>query len=177
MWFLCGPQLARACLPPEPPSPPPRAASESEREFNARSKNWYSDYFEAERQAYLPVRAAREDRLWATARRVALARAERVGSTRLRGSEGQYYKSPLVTLRTIKWLKGKSSPRRLKLHYLSDDSCDSGGGDAPEGEVGEIFLLFYRAGPIEPRNVLDSFRRDRVVTGRSKAAFDLEDSP
>lgn len=99
------------------------------------------------------------------------------GSTRLRGSEGQYYKSPLVTLRPLKWLKGNPSPRRLRVHFLSDLSCDFGGvGDVPEGEVGQVFLLFYRPGPLDPRNVLDTYDADRVVTERSRQAFEFAGS-
>lgn len=169
---LSVPEIADACEPPPPPDPPPRAAGESEAGFEARSRQWYADLFEAERKASLPARTAKEDRLWATAHRVVLARIEKLGSTRLRGSEGQYYKSPLVTLRALRWLKGNPSPRRLKVHYLSDESCDFGGvGDVPEGEVGDTFLLFYRPGPLDPRNVLDTYDKHRAVTARSQAAF------
>lgn len=172
------PRAAPACLPPEPPSPPPRTASESESDFAERSRKWYADLFEAQDRASLPGRVAEEERLWATAGRVALARVEKVGSIRLRGSGGYWYKSPLVTLRTIRWLKGHPSPRRLKVHFLSDDSCDFGGaGDAAyDGEAGDVFLLFYKPGPIDPRNILDTFDRARAVTPRSRAAFDLERS-
>jgi hypothetical protein len=169
---LCAPHLAAACLPPEPPIPPPRTSAESESDYAARSEKWYIDLHEAEEEASLPGRVAHEEHLWTTARRIVLARVEKVGSTRLRGSERQYYKSPLVTLRAVKWLRGDPSPRRLKVHFLSDASCDFGGvGDAPEGEIGQAFLLFYRAGPIDPRNILDTFRKDRAVTTRSRAAF------
>lgn len=167
------PQAAAACSPVPPPEPPPRASSESEAEFAARSAKWYLDLHEAEEKASRPGRIAHEDRLWATAGRVVLARVEKVGSIRLRGSERQWYESPLATLRAIRWLKGHPSPRRLKAHYLSDDTCDHGAGNAPEGEVGEIILLFYRAGPIDPRNILDTFRKERAASTRSRAAFDL----
>lgn len=167
-------QVAAACSPIPPPEPPPRAPSESEAEFAARSGKWYLAIHEAAEKASRPGRLAHEERLWATARRVVLARVEKVGSTRLRGSERQYYKSPLVTLRAVKWLKGNPSPKRLKVHFLSDDSCDFGGvGDVPEGEVGDVFLLFYRAGPIDPRYVLDTFDKDRAVSRLSQAALGL----
>jgi hypothetical protein len=115
---------------------------------------------------------AHEDRLWASAARVVLARVQRVGSIRLRGSENQWFESPLVTLTPIRWLKGNSKAKRLKVRYLSDDSCDSGGGLAPEGAVGETFLLFYRPGMLRPGNILDSIRRDYAVTQRTRDAFD-----
>jgi hypothetical protein len=169
---LCIPGIAAACSIDAPPSPPPRTLAESDAEFEARSRQWYAGLAEAERKASLPGRIAEEDRLWARADRVVLARVVKVGSTRLRGSEGQYYESPLMTLRALKWLKGNPSPRRLKVHYLSDDSCELGGvGDVPEGEVGDIFLLFYRPGPLDPRNVLDTYDKDRAVTARSQAAL------
>lgn len=176
---LCIPQIASACLPPEPPPPPPRIPAETEARFAARSEKWYAALFEAERKAALPGKVAHEDRLWATAQRVALARVAKVGSTRVRSSEGQWYKSPLVRLRAIKWLKGNPSPRRLKVHFLSDDSCDFGGAGnaAYDGEVGGIFLLFYKPGAIDPRNILDTFSEDGVVTNRSRAAFELQERP
>jgi hypothetical protein len=152
-------------------------AAESDSDFAARSAKWYSDLYESERIASLPGRIAREEGLWGTARRVVLARVQKIGSIRLRGSEGQYYKSPLAELRAVKWLKGNPSPRRLKVHFLSANTCDHGGGSAPEGEVGEVFLLFYGAGPIEPRNILDTLPKDRVVTRRSREAFELAGSP
>jgi hypothetical protein len=173
---LCIPQSAAACSILPPPEPSPQASAESDSDFAARSRKWYVDLFEAERLASLPGRIADEDRLWAAAHRVVLARIEKIGSTRVRGSEGQRYKSPLVTLQAFKWLKGHPSPRRLKVHFLSDDSCDFGGvGDVPEGEVGEVFLLFYKAGPLDPRNVIDTFDKDRVVTARSQAAFRFQE--
>jgi hypothetical protein len=119
--------------------------------------------------------AAHEDRLWATAERVVLASVERLGSIWLRGSEGQRYRSPLVTLRPVQWLRGSGTARHLRVHYLSDDSCASGGaGDAPDAGVGDLILLFYGRGPAVPRNVLDTFRRDRAVTQRSHRAFEAE---
>lgn len=171
---LSVPQTALACLPPEPPSPPPRTSAESESDFAARSERWFLDLHEAERRASLPGLTAHEDRLWATAQRVVLARVEKIGSTRVRGSEGQYYKSPLVELRALQWLKGNPSPRRLKVRFLSDESCDFGGAGnaAYDGEVGRIYLLFYKPGPLDPRNILDTFSKDRVVTARSRKAFD-----
>ena len=117
--------------------------------------------------------AAHEDRLWASAARVVLARVKKVGSIRLRGSENQWFESPLVTLKPIRWLKGNSKAKRLKVRFLSDDSCDSGGGHAPEGEVGETFLLFYRPGMLTPGNILDSIRGDYAVTKRTREAFGL----
>jgi hypothetical protein len=171
-------RAALACEPPPPPEPPPRTAAESESDFAARSSKWYSHLSEAERVAALPGRIAREDRLWANARRVALARLESIDSIRLRGSEGQWYKSPLARLRALRWLKGNPSPRTLKVHYLSDNSCDFGGvGEAADGgEVGGVYLVFYGDGPIEPRNVLYTFGKDRVVTPRSREAFGLAGS-
>lgn len=166
------PEVAVACYIPPPPSPPPRMAMESEAEFAARRDRWYSDIAERQRQEALPWMTAREDRLWTTAQRVVLARVERVGSTRLRGSEGQWYESPLATLRPIRWLRGSPSTRLLRVHYLSDDTCDHG-AYAADGQVGEFFLLFYGPGPINPRNILDTLRRDWVVTQRSHSAFDL----
>jgi hypothetical protein len=117
--------------------------------------------------------AARQDQLWATAARVVLARVNRVGSIRLRGSENQWFESPLVTLTPIRWLKGSSKAKRLKVRYLSDDSCDSGGGLAPEGAVGETFLIFYRPGKLTPEYLLDSIRGDYAVTQRTRDAFGL----
>lgn len=169
---LCIPRIADACSIDPPPEPSPRTSAESDAEFAARSGKWYRDIYERAREAALPGLIADEDRLWATAHRVVLARIRKIGSTRLRGSEGQWYESPLVTLRAVKWLKGNPSPRRLRVHFLSDDSCDQGGGDAPEGEVGEVFLLFYKPGPIDSRNILDTSGKDRVVTERSRAAFE-----
>lgn len=172
---FCIAEVADACSIPPPPPPPPRTAAESDAEFEARRRQWYIDIAERQRQEALPRAAAREDRLWGTAQRVVLARIERVGSTRLRGSEGQRFRSPLVTLRPIRWLKGSGSARRLRVHYLSDDSCALGGaGDAARGNVGEVFLLFYRPGRLAPRNILDTFRRDRAVTQRTQRAFEVE---
>jgi hypothetical protein len=173
---ICVPASAVACSIPPPPPPPPRAAGESEAAFVVRRDNWYRGITEQQRQEALPLMAANEDRLWVTSERIVLARVVSIRSTWLRGSEGQRYSSPLVTLRPIQWLKGLGTVRRLQVHYLSDDSCAFGGaGDAPEGEVGDLILLFYRHGFIEPRNVLDTFSRDRVVTQRSQRAFDLGD--
>ena len=123
----------------------------------------------------LPGLIAREERLWGTAHRILLARVERVGTTRLRGSEGQWYESPLVTLRPIRWLKGSGSPRLVRVHYLSDDTCDHGGGDAPDGELGDLFLLFYGPGPLRPRAILGTLGADWAVSERSQRAFDLSD--
>src|SRR4051812_1250633 len=144
---ICIPVSAMACSIPPPPLPPPRGAAESEAEFAARSDRWYRDIAQRQRQEALPAMSAHEDRLWTTAERVVLARVERVGSTQLRGSEGQRYRSPLVTLRPVQWLKGYGSSRRMHVHYLSDDSCAFGGaGDAPQSDVGDLILLFYRRG-------------------------------
>jgi hypothetical protein len=166
------PEIAGACSIPPPPPPPPQSSAESDAEFAARRDRWYGDLAEKERKAALPGMRAHENRLWATARRVVLARIAKVGSTRLRGSEGQWYRSPVVTLRPIQWLKGYPSPRRIRVHYLSDDSCLYGGaGDAPDGEVGELFILFYKPGPLDPRYILDTLREDRAVTARTRQAF------
>lgn len=165
---------AAACSIPPPPPPPPRANGESEVAFEARSRNWYRRIAEQERQEALIEMATKEDRLWMSSEHVVLARVKSVGSTRLRGSEGQRYNSPLVTLRPVQWLKGRDTVRHIQVHYLTDDSCASGGaGDAPESEVGDLILLFYKQGIIKPSNILDSFRVDRVVTPRSRRAFDL----
>jgi hypothetical protein len=115
--------------------------------------------------------AAQETDLWARANRVVLARVKKVRSIRLRGSEEQWFDSPLVALRPIEWLKGRGSIRGLSVHFLSDDSCDEGGGDAPHGSVGEEFLLFYGPGQFDPRDLLGSIRKDRVVTTRSREAI------
>lgn len=170
---VCFPQVAAACLPPAPLAPPSQGPAESDAEFQARKAKWYGDIAERQRQESLPRWIAREDRLWAKAERIVLAWVVKVGETRLRGSEGQWYMSPLVTLKPIRWLKGRSSASRLRVHYLSDNSCDFGGvGDAPDGEVGEPFLLFYRKGPPDPRNILDTIGRDRAVTERTRGAFE-----
>jgi len=166
------PEIAGACSIPAPPPPPPRTAAESEAEFTARSRKWYGDINEQARKEALPGMIAHEERLWAAAHRVVLARIDKVGSTRLRGSSGQWYESPLVKLRPIRWLKGHPSPRRIRVHDLSDDSCDFGGaGSATDGEVGDVFLLFYRPGPLDPRYILDTFSQDRAVTTRTREAF------
>lgn len=167
------PGIATACLPPPRPAPPPRTSGETEAEFSARSAKWYRDINEREWKEALPGMAAREDRLWASAARVVLARVTKVGSTRFRGSENQWVDSPLVTLRPVKWLKGNSKAKRLRVRYLSDDSCDQGGGDAPDGEVGDRILLFYRPGMLIPENVLDTLSEDRGLTRRSRDAFGL----
>lgn len=174
---FCIPEIVAACTVLPPPPPPPRTAAESEADFTARRDAWYRTLAERQRQQALPRWAAQEDRLWATARRIVLARIESVGSTQLRGSEGQRYESPLVTLRPIRWLRGSSSARRLRVHDLSANSCDSGAGDATEGEVGELFLLFYGPGAPDPRNVLDTLGSYRAVTGRSRRAFGREADP
>ncbi|HYD11404.1 MAG TPA: hypothetical protein VEC11_01005 [Allosphingosinicella sp.] len=174
MLGICIPASAVACSIPLPPSPPPRAAAESEADFAARSERWYRDIAERQEQEARSYQAAREDQLWATAARVVLARVQRIGGTRVRGSEGQWYESPLVTLRPVRWLKGSGSARRVRVHYLSADSCLSGGaGDATDSQVGDLVLLFYRRGESIPQNILDSFARDRVVTQRSQNAFAL----
>ena len=171
---ICIPASAPACTIAPPPPPPPRADAESEAEFIARSDIWYRGIAEQQWQEALPGRVANEDRLWNTSNRVVLARVEATSEIWLRGSEGQRYRSPLVSLRPVQWLKGHGNVSRLKVHYLSDDSCAFGGaGDAPNGKVGDLILLFYRQGPIEPRNVIDTFRKDRVVTQRSQRVFDL----
>jgi len=174
---VCIPEIAAACSIMPPPAPPPRTAAESEADFAARRDSWYRDIAERQRQEALPRWAAREDLLWTTAQRVVLARVERMGSIRLRGSEGQRYRSPLVTLRPIRWLKGSGPTRRLRVHFLSDDSCDSGAGSAPYGAVGDVFLLFYGPGPLSPRNILDTFGLDRAVTTRTRDAFRLAPDP
>lgn len=170
---LCGLGPTKACSPVPPPSPPPQAAAESDSQFAARSDEWYRDLYEREWEAGRPGRIAHEQRLWATAGRVVLARIAKVGSIRLRGSEGQLYRSPLVTLRAVEWLKGKPSRVALKVHYLSDDSCDHGGGDVIGGAVGDRFLLFYRPGPIDPRNVIETLGRRRASTTPSLDALTL----
>ena len=155
--------------------PPARLATESEAEFAARRDRWYRDIAQREREKALPALSAHEDWLWTTAERVVLARVERVETTQLRGSEGQMYTSPLVTLRRVRWLKGSDSARRMQVRYLSDDTCAHGGaGDAPHARVGDLLLLFYRRGPIDPLNILDSFRGDRAITQRSRTALDSE---
>ena len=125
----------------------------------------------------MPIRVAYEDRLWSTAQRVALARVERVGTVWLRGSEGQMYDSRLVTLRPIRWLKGPGTSQPVRVHLLSDDSCDSRVGDVMIAEPGEVFLLFYGPGSISPRNILDTLGSDWAVTQRSQRAFDIQNAP
>lgn len=172
--FVSIPTSVAACTIAPPPPPPPRTDVESEAEFAARSDDWYRRVTEQQWQDALPGTVANEDRLWMTSERVVIARVESVREIWLRGSEGQRYRSPLVSLRPVQWLKGRRAVGRLKVHYLSDDSCAFGGaGDAPHSGVGDLVLLFYRQGATEPRNVLDTFRRERVVTNRSQAAFDL----
>jgi hypothetical protein len=165
------PAVAAACsLPPLSP-PPPRTAAESEEEFAARTRKWYGDLNERERQEWLSQAAPEQERLWEVAERIVLARVVRVGTIRLRGSEGQWYESPLATLRPIRWLKGSSSATRLQVHFLSDDTCDHGAGPAPEGEVGETFLLFYRRGHLNPRNILDTIDEQSAATARTQQAL------
>lgn len=164
---------ADACSPIPLPTPPPRAAAETEAEFSARSDAWYREMHERERKEALPGLMVHEDRLWASAARIVLARVTKVGSIRLRGSENQLFESPLVTLKPIRWLKGNSAAKWLKVRYLSDDSCDSGGGSAPEGQVGETYLLFYRPGMLTPVYLLDSIGAASAVTQRTRDAFEL----
>ena len=168
---LCIPAVAAACSPPPLPPPPPRTATETAEEFAARSGKWYGDLVQQERQEWLRRAAPQQERLWQEAERIVLARVIRVGTIRLRGSEGQGFESPLATLRPIRWLKGSSSAKRLRVHFLSDDSCDSGAGPAPEGEVGEVFLLFYRRGPLNPRNILDTIGEQSAATPRAQEAL------
>ena len=169
---FCVPGIAAACSIVPTPAPPPQAAEESDEAFAARSKAWYREIGERERREALPRWTAHEDRLWATARWVVLARIEKVRSTRLRGSGRQWFESELVTLRTIRWLKGRAVAKRVRIHALSNDSCKFGGaGAALEGDVGEVFLLFYRSGPLGPLNLIDSFDKHGIVTARSREAF------
>src|SRR5688572_11116766 len=79
---VCIPGMAAACSLEPPPPPSPRTPTETEAEFSARSRTWYEDIYERERKAALPGMTAHEDRLWASAARVVLARVEKVGSIR-----------------------------------------------------------------------------------------------
>lgn len=147
--------------------------TETDAEFEQRKAKWYRE-LQWQGWAEALVRAVPyQDRLWATAERVVLARVERVGRIRLRG-QGHWYRSPLVTLRPVEWLKGRSSARRLQVHYLSADTCSIGGaGHAPYGEVGEVFLLFYKPGRLSPRNILTTIGKDYAASPRTREAFGL----
>lgn len=173
---FCFPVVAAACEPAPPLPPPPRTTAESEEEFAARSRKWYSELNERERQESLSGAKPEQERLWQAAERIVLARVVRVGSIRLRGSEGQWYRSPLATLQPIRWLKGSSSGRRLQVHFLSDDTCNHGAGSAPQGEVGQVFLLFYRRGPLDPRNIIDSIGEETAATRRAQKALRQEEA-
>jgi hypothetical protein len=177
-WSVCISAGAAACSIEPLLEAPPRSAGESEAEFAAREDKWYRDITERQVQETLHAKAAHEDRLWKAAGRIVLARIERVERTQLEGSEGQGDHSPLVTLRPVRWYKGSGPAGQMEVHSLSDDSCGSGAaGDALYGDVGDLVLLFYRRGPIDPRNILATFKKGGVVTERSLSAFDLQAGP
>jgi hypothetical protein len=53
--------------------------------------------------------------------------------------------------------------------YILDEPTTTGWNS--RREVGDVFLLFYGPGPIEPRNILGTLSQLNAVTARSRQAF------
>lgn len=118
-----------------------------------------------ESAAFLASRVEYQQQWWNESQSVLLARVERVGSVQLRDDWGEAYDdSPRVFLRPVRWLKGSGSARRFRLSYDGMTSCGPyGGGDAVDGEVGEVFVVYVREGQPHQRSVIESLAPENVV--------------
>jgi hypothetical protein len=143
---------AEAC--PPPPPPPPPAAGETIEAYQAR--------LEEEARAQV---SAYQRQWWNEAHSVLLARVVSVDSIRLRDDWGAAYaRSPRVHLRPVRWLKGSGPWRRFRLNYQGLTDCGPyGGGEAVTGRVGELFVVFVRAGAPAQANVITSLAPDHIV--------------
>ena len=154
---------ANAC--PPPPPPPLPIPDESSEAWQARVA--------AEAQASL---VALQHQWWDASQSVLLARVERRDTVRLRDFDPNV-EAPRVLLRPVHWLKGSGPSRRFRLTYTGMLSCGPyGGGEAVDGAVGEVFIVFVGEGrprqesvfiSLAPANVVDPELRERVAQATS----------
>ena len=152
---------ANAC--PPPPPPPLPIPDESSEAWEARVT--------AEAQAQL---VATQRHWWESAQSVLLARVEQRDTVRRRDPTWDMsFESPRVLLRPVHWLKGSGPSRRFRLTYTGMSSCGPyGGGEAVDGAVGELFIVFVGEGrprqesvfiSLAPANVVDPELRERLA--------------
>lgn len=149
---------AEAC--PPPPPPPPPEAGESNEAYQTRLAALRAAEAEVNAQRVLQMQQG----WWDESQSVLLARVVRRDSIRLKDNWGEIYgRSPRVLLRPVRWLKGSGSSRRFRLNYEGLTSCGPyGGGDAVDGEIGEVFVVFVREGRPRQDSVITSLAMDRV---------------
>jgi hypothetical protein len=145
---------AHAC----PPPPPPPAQMEGESEFDYVIR--LQTLREEEAAASLARRVEFEQQWWNESESVFLARIERAETIEF---DGYYETVPRVHLRPLRWIKGSGSSRRFRLSYEGMTSCGPyGGGEAVEGAVGDVFLVFVREGRPRQRSVIHSLALTNV---------------
>jgi hypothetical protein len=158
---------ANACPPPPPPPLPipdesseawqARVTAEAQNELMNRQRQWWND-----------------------SQSVLLARVERRDTVRLRDAWGDpNFEAPRVLLRPVRWLKGSGPSRRFRLSYTGMTTCGPyGGGEAVNGAVGEVFIVFVGEGrprqesvfiSLAPTNVVDPELRERVAQAMASA--------
>lgn len=152
---------AEAC--PPPPPPPPPVPGESIEAWQAR--------LQAEAQAQT---AGYQRGWWDQSQSVLLARIERIDSVRVRNDwAGTNTRSPRVYLRPVRWLKGSGSARRFRLNITGISDCGPyGGGEAVNGHVGDVFLVFVREGQPTQASVITSLAPGNVVDEALKARLE-----
>jgi hypothetical protein len=162
VWML---GAAAAC--PPPPPPPPPAPGESIEAWQAR--------LEAEAQAQI---AGYQRGWWEQSQSVLLARIERIDSVAIRNDwTGTNARSPRVRLRPVRWLKGSGPPGRFHLNVTGVSDCGPyGGGEAVNGRMGELFLVFVREGRPSQANVITSLALDTIVDEELKARVEAATS-
>lgn len=143
---------AEAC-PPPPPEPPP-APGESIEAWRAR--------LDAEAQAQT---ASYQRGWWDQSQSVLLARIERIDSVPVRNDWANVNThSPRVHLRPVRWLKGSGPSRRFHLNITGITDCGPyGGGEAVNGRIGDVFLVFVRDGRPNQASVITSLALDHIV--------------
>ena len=153
------PAAALAC--PPPPPPPAPWPDESPGHFGERLRA-----IEAEELART-VEA--QQRRWAEAASVVLARVERVEPIR----SGLYDGMNRATLLPMRALKGSAPRRAFVLADSGMTDCGAyGAGDATAARSGEVVLLYLRRGRPSARTLLDAIAETRVRDPRARLLID-----
>ena len=138
-----GMPAARACAFLVPPSP---IATETTQAYAGRVEE-YLNVAERKREA----NAVR------TADTILIARI-----TRLETSDGQA-PSNTLGLEPVDWLKGERPPGAFSLTSRMTECGPSGAGDAARGQVGGLFVIFARKGPLGSGTLIDAIAVDHVI--------------
>ena len=147
---------ASACLMATLAMPPSRNAGETPDAFRQRSERIAELITSSEFNRQLGYQAG----LWAAADTVILGRIETISNGRR-------------VIRPIGWLKSARSRTPFSLTFTGITSCGGlNGADVNDGEIGDTFVLFLKAGAPGNRTLIDSIAPDHIVDFDIKRALD-----